>query len=908
MTLAQLLQASKRKPDQTHTHTSFGVNATCTLHIANGSVLREKLFTHVQVTRDLSQGENSITEKVLADSKFRLFFDIDFKTELVRQFLTSSTGLTAELQKILHCVKETLQTVVTQEPLIILATRLPYKIHLHCPDVIVTTVDAKRICELIKNALKVSSSLYDESAIDTSVYKTGLRMLWCHKGRMGKPGKIAEEKKQHEEMFGRDSWSAVYDVTDETTWEKKAQRTLQDLELTSIVADAGSELTPLSFTTMMTEGTSTSNSTITSATIRTRQEDTESRSVTSISRFNRSLLNKPLLLVGNPVPDWQIVVPYLSDLGFVRPTQVSTGPDGYDFDAGRTTNCPLCKTNCHDSNHWYCLQIMPEMLYVKNYSNKCRSELVTMERASLLNDILQMPDTDADYAKLFSKIYQGVLFWTWDGRFMGFQNNRWCEVPKEEVRECCRSTLLGILERMSLYLNEKRRWFELYDSENRVVISTVKKEYANLLIARRYVKSQRHLKDIMEVAKDYLWNRDFEKDLDANVFLMGTNNGIIDLKTCEIRSATPDDMVSKTVGYDSVSREDADPVLQKEFATFIEQIYPVAEQREIVQRYLGYCLLGDHREKVLLLLTDKRKGFNGKSTMAKIVMQGMGGDYARRGGNGFLYKSDTRHETVNSHQSGMIAYKGYRLAYFEELDPKERFDNQEIKDRNGGNSYFQGRRANSTVEEKFIWGTKMILLFNDSNFPKFDYTDTSLLDRFLIVQHQSRFYKDVEGYEKHKHQPYTYLASDVDSKLESWRPYYLLWALEGLKNYWEKRFGTVPKQCKEWKAGLVREQDQVRDFLDEYTRDGVSSGKNTDVISGKTLFQLFNDKVSSHSAKKDRLLYKHFLSQVEELWETTFYKEKSITRETKDGAKEVKYYGAFVGHRMVVDKPEENIA
>lgn len=499
---------------------------------------------------------------------------------------------------------------------------------------------------------------------------------------------------------------------------------------------------------------------------------------------------------------------------------------------------------------------MPDMFYVKNYSDRCRSEMITREKVSILQDIVKMPDTDADYGKLFSRIYKGVLFWTRDGRFMGFQKNRWEEVPKEEVRQCCRATLLGILERMTAYVNERRRWMELHDND-KAAVGAVKKEYSNLLIAIRYVKSQRHLKDILECAKDYLWHRDFEKDLDANVYLLGTDNGVIDLKSCEFRAATPEDMVSRSVGYDYTPADEHDAP----FRTFIEQIYPIPEEREIIQRYFGYCLLGDHREKVFLLLTDQRKGFNGKSTMAKMVMQGMG-SYMRRGGNGLLYKSDARHETVNSHSSGMIAYKDARVAYFEELDPKERLDNQELKDRNGGNSYFQGRRINSNLEEKFIWGCKMVLLFNDSNFPQFDYTDKALLDRMLMVQHRSRFYKEEEEFGEHANEPYTYRAVEIDGKMEEWRGAYLRWAMEGLRNYWEKRFSVVPKECKRWKQGLVNEQDAVREFLRENTVEGAA----TQVLRGKTLYECFVTKTPSEKERRARLGYRRFMSRVEEIW------------------------------------------
>ncbi len=44
--------------------------------------------------------------------------------------------------------------------------------------------EAKEACKVLQEALS-SHTLYVPKAIDTSVYRTGLRMLWCHKSGMG---------------------------------------------------------------------------------------------------------------------------------------------------------------------------------------------------------------------------------------------------------------------------------------------------------------------------------------------------------------------------------------------------------------------------------------------------------------------------------------------------------------------------------------------------------------------------------------------------------------------------------------------------------------------------------------------------------------------------------------------------
>ncbi len=335
--LADYLKGRKRERDNKllHTHTAFGAIPTSTLHIAKDAELREKLLTHVQHVKDLSHGANAVTEKIQAKSKFRLFFDIDLKTESVQQYLaqegTDQTSLIQELKKIPECVKEVLHKILVSVEVcvLVLATRLPYKMHLHCPDVIVTAVEAKRICGLVKDALK-ESKLYDDGVIDTSVYSTGLRMLWCHKGNMGKAEKIAEEKRQHEMIFGKGSWSAVYEITDLDTWEKKAEKTLVDLELTSIVADPESELTQLA------------------------------PALTSPSQRRRSIDRKgkgtaPVVPTTN-TRQLSIIAAYLEELSLIPASEIRTNEQrvqgGRLIIPTRHRQCPLARRE-HSSNQQY---------------------------------------------------------------------------------------------------------------------------------------------------------------------------------------------------------------------------------------------------------------------------------------------------------------------------------------------------------------------------------------------------------------------------------------------------------------------------------------------------------------------------------------------------------------------------
>ena len=136
--------------------------------------------------------------------------------------------------------------------------------------------------------------------------------------------------------------------------------------------------------------------------------------------------------------------------------------------------------------------------------------------------------------------------------------------------------------------------------------------------------------------------------------------------------------------------------------------------------------------------------------MAKLILKSFG-DYSTKGANELLYKTNST-KSVDSHSAGIIHYKGKRVAIFEELDPKRKFDNQRMKDYNGGNPTFEGRRIHSSTHVKFTWGTSMILMFNENNFPQFDCTDGALIERMIIIPHRSRFFTNKKEFENQKHE------------------------------------------------------------------------------------------------------------------------------------------------------------
>jgi hypothetical protein len=127
--------------------------------------------------------------------------------------------------------------------------------------------------------------------------------------------------------------------------------------------------------------------------------------------------------------------------------------------------------------------------------------------------------------------------WTW----YEFKNHRWCKIKK--IATLHRRIKQSLVPRL---LREKKRLWkaiskdEKTDDDFKENIKTI--ENLDLVWFRDNI-----IKEMADLFYDE--NINFIKLLDANIDLIGFDNGIFDIRTMSFRDGRPDDYVSKSVGY-----------------------------------------------------------------------------------------------------------------------------------------------------------------------------------------------------------------------------------------------------------------------------------------------------------------------------------------------------------------------
>ena len=523
--------------------------------------------------------------------------------------------------------------------------------------------------------------------------------------------------------------------------------------------------------------------------------------------------------------------------------QLQSGKDSINRDCmwaeQHMEECPTCRAK-HISSMWYVYPHAVACWSMRNADIDCQERFVAGMKNDYLLKIVRNPLADQAYVDLYLSELQVPIISNGKTVYR-FNGVTWLEWTDARMKTDVQTWLKMLMERL----------LALVSAESQAGVRDPRvdhpaKMFKQLQVAEKHVNCEKSVTNFASSIKraNGVYDEHVDESLNADPYTLGCNNGVVDLRTCEFRPARPEDRVTMTVGYDYA--EHVDPVMEAEVQDFMDKCYPVQEEQEMLRRFAGYLTLGMHNEKVLLLLTDERQGYNAKSTVLALLASTLG-QYATKADPALIYKTDGV-RNINEHSSGLLAFEKTRFAYLEECDGSKILNDSMIKDYNGGSTRVTGRQAHDSKIKDFPWITKMAMCFNTGSCPAFNVDDEALVERMLTICHRSRFYvEDVPDI------PYSFKA-DTNIKNhfvgERWLPYMLRWCLKGLRDYHAKGFRNVPESCKAFKKKLVAEKDYVGDFI----RETVEAGGPKDYTKVK---ELYNDFDQVFRAKqRDRKTHK----------------------------------------------------
>jgi len=308
------------------------------------------------------------------------------------------------------------------------------------------------------------------------------------------------------------------------------------------------------------------------------------------------------------------------------------------------------------------------------------------------------------------------------------------------------------------------------------------------------------------------------EQFDRDSLLQGTPEGVVDLRSGELRPAAAEDYISKSTAVAPAPSGTLAPVWQHFLATTFPKRdkldEPDSDLIGFVQRWFGYCLTGEIKEHKFLF--GYGSGRNGKDTLLD-QWYGILGDYAVT-----LPAETLLQRPVEPHRSELMSIRGARLIFVSEIPDNAKWNQSRLTGiTGGGNITANSMRADPVTFP--VYG-KLVLIGN--NLPRFSNHNIAAKDRIQLINFYMKFRAPGEPVEGDPMR--TKLRdNDLSAKLKKEWPAIYRWAIDGCLEW--QRVGLAPPQLVrneslesvesvdpflEWKAEKGRDLTKVDGTID----------------------------------------------------------------------------------------------
>jgi putative DNA primase/helicase len=212
--------------------------------------------------------------------------------------------------------------------------------------------------------------------------------------------------------------------------------------------------------------------------------------------------------------------------------------------------------------------------------------------------------------------------------------------------------------------------------------------------------------------------------LDADPMILSTRNGVIDLRTGEMRLARRDDLITRgsSVAYDP----DADC---PRFKRFVGELFAGdLELIDFVQRLIGYWLTGRTDEHVLAVFHGA--GGNGKSTLINVLEDLLGDHALTTGFDTFMARGGG-----STAEYDLARFRSARLVVASESAQGRRLDDRVVKQVTGGDTI----TARHPYGRPFSYRPAFKVVLVTNHRPQVDGDDDGIWRRLRLVPFEQSF-------------------------------------------------------------------------------------------------------------------------------------------------------------------------
>lgn len=291
---------------------------------------------------------------------------------------------------------------------------------------------------------------------------------------------------------------------------------------------------------------------------------------------------------------------------------------------------------------------------------------------------------------------------------------------------------------------------------------------------------------------------------DADPYLLGVYNGVIDLRSNKLLPSTPEQRITKQCNVEF----DAQAVCPQWERFMLECFCGDTEMVDYMQRSMGYTLSGTVGEEVMHFWYGR--GRNGKSVAVNVFSRILG-DYAHVASTELITANDGK-----SKDTMFAALRGARLVLLNETKAGQRLDDSSVK-------LLAGREpiaARKLYGETFSYLPTAKLYVRGNHKPIVHDTSDGMWRRMRLVPFTNNVSEDA-------------VDPELESKLWAERAGILNWMLEGFAQY-QKRGLKPPQAIVQACNSYRRDADLLNDWLEDNT-------DRTDSSSTASVAEVYQD-------------------------------------------------------------------
>ena len=404
-------------------------------------------------------------------------------------------------------------------------------------------------------------------------------------------------------------------------------------------------------------------------------------------------------------------------------------------------------------------------------------------------------------AKLYSRLHRGTVIYVkyWD-RFLIWGGHHWIEddfdMAAQRIEDVC-ELYLRLAESKQAEADEET------DRDIRSKLEGLASAVFRRVSQLRDTPGQDKLLQMLRRIRDPLVV--LPKQIDQQHYVKACPNGVIDLRTGELRPGRPDEYILNAIvtEYDPELLRKDDPCPETN-RFLLSSMDGDQELVDFIWRLLGYGLITERRDHIFTIMWGEH-GRNGKDTLIKLVTHVLGqtlsGDVPVEM---FLQMQQTRNSSAPS--PDVLALRGMCVAWINEAEEGQRFALAKLKKLTGG-GYITARGLQDKLQTTWLQTHLPIMTTNE--LPKAKADDAAFWSRAILIKWPLSFVERPE-------QPYERPADkDLTEKVGAEAKGVLARMVRGSMEYLRDGL-KIPDKVREWTREQRASWDDVGLFLSEW--------------------------------------------------------------------------------------------